>query len=721
MHPRVPPLLRRLSAPESFADALRVLLAMLGVAAFGLLSGHTQAMIAMLLGVIAAALAETEDGWQRRLQALLGTLACFLLAAFIVEWLFAVEWAFAIGLTLGSFVLVMLGAASPRYATIAFATLLLAVYTMIGMDQPGAAGLPPWQAPLLLTLGALWYGLLAIGWSALFVHRAVRQSLSRVYQALGDYLELKSTLFEPVRKPPVAGVNAQLAQANKAVVDALNACRLSLVDRLNQRRRHALMERSLRLYLTAQDIHERAASTHYPYQELARAFFHSDVMFRGQRLMRALAQACRARAGALRLGTGYRSPPEVDEAMEDLGTAIDHARQDRRPVGQDMLQAVERLADNLDHLRQRIQCAGSGEAPDADSQLHDPTPSGMDEAWRRIRLRLTPASARFRHALRLSLAMLVGYVVLEQVHPAEGYWVLLTIMLVCQPSLDATRRRVLQRVGGTAIGVLAGWAFLNLFASPVVQLEWTVAAGVLFFVTRYRHYLVATAAITVFVLLAFNQVGNGFDLIWPRLLDTLIGSLVAVAVTFLVLPDWRERELRQLFAALLGTHARYLRAIAAQYTRGKRDDLPYRLARRDAHEADAELSAHLANSLNDPAGQRADPELVLRMLGASQELLAHLSTLGAHRQRLPEVPPTPALMARADDLANDLEALAGMLQTTGLSKDVERDALLPEAVPDAGSEPHPGQQLVASQLRLLRAQQPVLRALALQLRAVDAG
>ncbi len=716
---RLAPILRRLSAPESFADALRVLLAMLGVAAFGLLGGYVHAMVAMLLGVVAAALAETEDGWRRRLRALAGTLACFLVASLLVEVLFDLPWVFAVVLALGSFALVMLGAASPRYTTIAFATLLLAVYTMIGLDQPDAAHLPMWQAPLLLVAGAAWYGMLATAWSALFVHRAVRQALARLYDALGTYIEIKSRLFEPVREVPIQALQADLAQANAAVVDALNACRTRLVDRLELRRRHAPMERLLRMYLVAQDIHERAVSSHYPYQELAKAFFHSDVMFRGQRLMRGLAGSCHARATALRLGGDFTPSAQVDEALEDLRHALARQGESLPAPPPELLHAVTRLADNLERLLIGIRCADAETASDSDRSLHDPSPVSLVDAWRRVQLQLTPASARFRHGLRLGLGMLIGYIVLLQVHPAEGYWVLLTIMLVCRPSHDATRMRVLQRVGGTVAGLLLGWALLRLFPSTHVQVELAVAAGVMFFVTRYRRYLVATAAITVFVLLAFNQIGNSYALIAPRLLDTLLGSLIAVAVTFLVLPDWRERELRLLFAGLLETHARYLRAIIAQYVSGKRDDLTYRLARRDAHDADAELSGHLAHSLQDPGRQRSDPELVLRMLGASQELLSHLSALGAHRQQLPVDRRSARSLRQAESLADDLESLSATLQTAGLLRSEAEPQVVPEPVREGEEDENPARHLVTTQVRLLRAQFPVLKGLCLQLRALD--
>ncbi|KGI78055.1 YccS family putative transporter [Oleiagrimonas soli] len=711
-------LLSHFRTSDRFADALRVLLAMLGVALYGVLAKQPHVMIGLLLGVIAAALAETEDAWRRRLQALIGTLLCFLIAAFVVEALFAMPWAFAAALTLGSFLLVMLGAASPRYATIASATLLLAVYTMIGMDQPGAAQLPIWREPLLLTAGAAWYGVLATVWSALFVQHPVRQSLARLYDTLGAYLDAKAQLFEPMHDLPVAALRAELAQINTRVVEALNDARGTLIDRLDRRRPHAALERSLSLYLAAQDIHERASSSHYPYEALAEAFFHSDVMFRGQRLMRALATACRDRANAERTGSAFRMPPMLRGIVHDLRASIDRQRRAPEPPAPALLQALDRLADNLDRLQERIACAEAVEAETVDRSLHDPSPTGPIEALRRIRVQMTPSSARFRHALRLSLAMLIGYLVLRAVHPEQGYWILLTVMLVCQPSHGATRVRVLQRVGGTLIGLLVGWALLKLFPSPHAQLVGTVAASVLFFVTRFRRYLIASAAVTVLVLLAFNQVGNGFELIAPRLLDTVLGGAIAVAVTLLVLPDWRARELQALFAALLRAQAAYLEAIAAQYASGKRDDLPYRRARRDAHNADAELSAHLTQARDDPAGQHADADLVLRMLAASQTLLGHLSTLGAHRHRLSASADAVALQAQARDLATRLRALAEPQRADARPVAHHTAAWDDVDVPpgDASLQQRDGRHLVMAQLGLLYRQLPVLQELATQTR-----
>ena len=62
----------------------------------------------------------------------------------------------------------------------------------------------------------------------------------------------------------------------------------------------------------------------------------------------------------------------------------------------------------------------------------------------------------------------------------------------------------------------------------------------------------------------------------------------------MILPDWRGRQLSQVLADTVRSDARYLAQILPQYRSGRRDDLDYRIARRDAHNANAALSGVLA-------------------------------------------------------------------------------------------------------------------------------
>jgi YccS/YhfK family integral membrane protein len=664
---------RRLRGSDRYAECLRVLLALGGAVAWCFGTGHVEEVVSILLGVIACALAETEDHWRNRLTTLLLTLACFAISAFAVQWLFPYPTLFAVGLPLSTFALVMLGAASERYATVAGATLLLAVYTMICADQARAG--PWWYQPALLLTGAAWYGVLSLLWSMLAPQQAVRLSLARLFDALADYLEGKAALFTPVHGVDREAMQWSLAMQNERVVEAMNDTRLMLVDRIGARRPRGQTAERLQLYFLAQDIHERISSAHYPYDALAESLFHSDVLFRCEHLLRLEAGTCRRRADALRLRTTPPTNTDSEASARDLQDALTALREQAQPPAAHLLRSVDALVRNLTAIQQRLSNDTSEELPPNKRErvLQDPAPQSLGDAWERIRMQLTPRSFRFRHALRLALALLVGYAVLHAVHPKHGYWVLLTTLLVCQPSYGATRLRLAQRVAGTVVGLVLGWATLQLVPFGPWQMLLIVLSGVVFFAARLRRYTAATTAITLFVVLCFNQVGSGYDAMLPRLLDTLIGTAIAALAMRWVWPDWQGRRFDEVLADMVRTDARYLEQIIRQYASGRRDDLDYRIARRDAHNANAALSAVLANMLREPGRHQRGTETLLRFLSAAHLLLGQLSALGVNRAAIAS-PTASEAVAKAGKTTVDALAQLGDALANGLAAQDTTDA-----------------------------------------------
>ncbi|MHC3968866.1 YccS family putative transporter, partial [Pseudomonas aeruginosa] len=450
---------------------------------------------------------------------------------------------------------------------------------------------------------------------------------------------------------------------NGKVVVALNQAKETILNRLGHGRPGPKVSRYLKLYFIAQDVHERASSSHYPYNRLAEAFFHSDVLFRCQRLLNQQGKACQALARAIRLRQPF-DYADRELALEDLQASLEHLRQQSNPAWKGLLRSLGALAANLTTLDRKLAGASNPDAiaDEQDSALLDRSPRSLKDAFERLRQQLTPTSLLFRHGLRMALALTAGYGVLHWIHPTQGYWILLTTVFVCQPNYGATRLRLVQRILGTVVGLVVGWALIDLFPSPLVQSLFAVAAGVAFFATRSSRYTLATAAITLLVLFCFNQVGDGYGLILPRLFDTLLGSLIAGLAVFLVLPDWQGRRLNRMLANTLACNSRYLRQIMQQYATGKRDDLDYRTARRNAHNADAALSTTLSNMLLEPGHFRKDAEIGFRFLVLSHTLLSYLSGLGAHRESLPEDASDGLLERAAERLSASLEEIAASLE-----------------------------------------------------------
>lgn len=711
--------MRRLWALDKFSYSVRVFIALTGSMALCWYQDEMTLLIPLFLGIIASALAETDDSWQGRLNALAVTLVCFSIAALSVELLFPYPWIFAIALALASFCLTMLGALGERYGAIASATLILSVYTMIGVDQRGGAVTDFWHEPLLLVAGAAWYGVLSVLWQALFSNQPVQQSLARLFRELGRYLKLKSSLFEPIRQLDVEARRLELAQQNGRVVAALNAAKEIILHRVGNGRPGSKVSRYLKLYFLAQDIHERASSSHYPYNALTEAFFHSDVLFRCQRLLRQQGKACQTLAESIQLRQPFIYDDSFAQALGDLNASLEHLRIQSNPAWRGLLRSLRALAANLSTLDRLL---GDASNPDAladatDSNLLDRAPRNLKEMWTRLRTQLTPTSLLFRHALRLSLALTVGYATLHAIHASQGYWIILTTLFVCQPSYGATRRKLGQRIIGTAIGLTVAWALFDLFPNPVVQSMFAIAAGLVFFINRTTRYTLATAAITLMVLFCFNQVGDGYGLFLPRLFDTLLGSLIAGLAVFLFLPDWQGRRLNKVLANTLTCNSIYLRQIMQQYAAGKSDDLAYRLARRNAHNADAALSTTLANMLMEPGHFRKEADVGFRFLVLSHTLLSYLSGLGAHRDtQLPADVREHLIEGAGNSLAASIDEIATGLankQPIAIQSDAEEGlAAELEQMPDEIDE---AQRLVQTQLALICRQLGPLRTLAAHL------
>ena len=701
----------RLIGYDRFAECLRVLLAMGGIMIYGLISGQMTLVIPLFLGTIACALAETEDQWRNRLTTLLVTLACFAVVAITVEWLLPHPLLFAPALWLATFLLVMLGALSGRYITIAGATLILAVYTMIASDL--ATGPPrDWlREPLLILAGAAWYGVFSLLWSALYPQQALRHSLARIFHALADQLDSKAALFLPLHRRNHQALQLALVRRNEKVVAALNDARLVLIDRIGSSRARGMTAVLLQRYFMAQDIHERINSSHYRYDALAEAFFHSDVLFRCEHLLRQQADRCRQLADALRLHSSAEADRVEQAALDDVRASITALGDAARTPAAELLRALDALERNLSAihglLESKVLLAHNGEAT-----LQDPAPKSPADAWARIRAQFSPNAPRFRHAVRLATALLAGYIVMHIAHPQHGYWILLTTLFVCQPSYHATWRVLLQRVGGTAGGLIAGWAVLHSI-SPVWQLPLIVLTGVLFFATRHRRYAVATAVITLFVVLLVNQVGNGYAVMLPRLLDTVIGAAIAALAIHFILPDWQRRHLSQMLADTLRSDARYLAQILPQYRSGKRDDLDYRIARRDAHNANAALSGVLAQMLREPGGKRDDEEALLRFLTAAHVLLAHLSTLGSHRQPVTSADNVNTITRQGEVVVAALDQVADSLLAAG--KPAPDSTIREPPAIDVGLPGDDTATLVLTQLALVSSQCRKLAAMGMEL------
>ncbi|MFG6480750.1 YccS family putative transporter [Klebsiella quasivariicola] len=640
----ISPLLRRYTWNSAWLYNVRIFIALCGTTLFPWWIGEVKLTIPLTLGVVAAALTDLDDRLTGRLRNLAITLVCFFIASASVELLFPWPPLFALGLTVSTIGFILLGGLGQRYATIAFGALLIAIYTMLGVTL-----YDHWYLqPLFLLAGAVWYNLLTLSGHLIFPIRPLQDNLARSYEQLARYLELKSRLFDPDLEDESQAPLYDLALANGQLVATLNQTKVSLLTRLRGDRGQRGTRRTLQYYFVAQDIHERASSSHIQYQTLRDQFRYSDVMFRFQRMLSMQAQACQKLSRAILLREPYQHDAHFERAFMHLDAALERVR--ASGASDEQINALGFLLNNLRAIDAQLATIESVQttAPvnsNTETLLADDRLGGLNDIWLRLRRNMSPESALFRHAVRMSLVLCAGYAFIQFTGLQHGYWILLTSLFVCQPNYNATRHRLALRIIGTLVGVAIGLPVLLLVPSVEGQLLLIVLTGVLFFAFRNVQYAHATMFITLLVLLCFNLLGEGFEVALPRIIDTLIGCAIAWAAVSFIWPDWKFRNLPRVLDQAMNANCRYLDAILEQYHQGRDNRLAYRVARRDAYNRDAELASVVSNLSTEPRADATQRETAFRLLCLNHTFTSYISALGAHREKLS----TPDILALLDD------------------------------------------------------------------------
>jgi uncharacterized membrane protein YccC len=142
----------------------------------------------------------------------------------------------------------------------------------------------------------------------------------------------------------------------------------------------------------------------------------------------------------------------------------------------------------------------------------------------------------FRQAVRMTVAALLAFIVTRLLGLQQGYWAVVTCLVVVQGTLGATISAGLSRFAGTAVGAIAGVVSSILFMNSHVP-EWIVllAAIAPLSLVAAAWPLFRLAPLTgSLVLLLTGSSGLSFAL--GRVVEIGVGGLIGVLVSLVVLP-----------------------------------------------------------------------------------------------------------------------------------------------------------------------------------------
>jgi len=621
-----------LAANSNFFIALKAFLASITLLVPGYFLDLSELSVTAVLGIVAAVIAEGDDSIKQRIVNSLLTLGCFTLSSLLVSLLFPYPLFFLIGSCLFSFAIIILGSLGKRYVTISFATLMIAVYTMLGLshDAESAAILASDvdfnPDSLLLIAGAAWYFVISTVLLKVTLYNPIRERLADIYFSLGLYQQEKAKFFSPTKHDHKT-IRHTLSTLNINIVNAMSECRTNIDYHMDRKNISHELQHLIHLYQEAQELHEKMTSSHFHYDSL-KSNLNNDLIISGfEQVLKQLASACTQRGNA----TLYK---QVYQHEHGLTWSLAILKQElltlEKSVEWQLFGPLKLLFRNLRKADELL----INSEPTNEHEFLVMAPRERLPIKQRLTNALHLSSPVFRHAIRLTIgiALGIGIILASDLH---GYWVVLTTLFVLQPSYSATRVKLKQRISGTLMGIIIGATLLYLFPTERSQLFLLAISAFLFFYYLRQNYSRAVTYITLLVLLAFNVLyQQGYVVTLPRIIDTLTGCSIAYLLAKLVLPNWQYKQFPKYLVEAITANKNYFHEIINQYVSGKNNELPYRVSRRKAYVADSHLSASWKDMQVEPNDKRHKLNHVYDISRRNHAMLSALSALGVHRNKI---------------------------------------------------------------------------------------
>lgn len=247
---------------------------------------------------------------------------------------------------------------------------------------------------------------------------------------------------------------------------------------------------------------------------------------------------------------------------------------------------------------------------------------------------LSIKSTIFRHAVRLSVTIVVAYLIGTFLDVKNAYWILLTLIVIMRPNYGLTKERSKNRIIGTIVGALVATFIIFMTQNVIVYGVLGLLSLTFAFSLIQQNYKVGAAFITLHVIFVYALLQpNAFEVIGYRVLDTAIGAVLAVLANYVLWPLWEFKNLDQDILDVLQRNDDYLLAIQRLY---KSEDVlqsTYKLPRKEAFIAMSELNAAFQRVSQDPKSKQNEFQLIYDIVTLNHTIVSAIASLGSFIQK----------------------------------------------------------------------------------------
>ncbi|KAA5826225.1 FUSC family protein [Algibacter amylolyticus] len=255
----------------------------------------------------------------------------------------------------------------------------------------------------------------------------------------------------------------------------------------------------------------------------------------------------------------------------------------------------------------------------------------QDYDVKKLKANFSFKSPIFRHSLRLTLTMLIGFLIGYAMEMQQSYWILLTIVVIMRPSYGLTKQRTVQRLVGTLIGAAVGVGIVFLTQNTMVYAVIAALSLIIGFSILKQNYRNGAAFITLYVVFMYALIHpNVLMAIQFRVVDTLIGGVLAYAGNYLFWPAWESKNIKEFFVNSINGIADFLKQIDVLYHEKGEVSTAYKLARKETFLQVANLNAAYQRLVQEPKSKQQNIVVIYDLITICNTYLSSLASLGIY-------------------------------------------------------------------------------------------
>ena len=600
--------------------------------------GHLEIGLALCFGAFWSSPSDVSGNFRHKKYGILFSAALVMLVSFIGGYLKFETWLLIPVLGLLTFAIAFISVYGFRASLISFSGLLALVLSFAHESKE----LEIYEYALLIGAGGLWYLLLAVLWYRINPKAQTEELLGETYRLTAEFLETRGKLVGP--KKDRLELQSHLYEIQSKLIEHHETLREILLLSRKSSGRSSYQAKRLLIFVELIDMLETAIANPVNYDKMDALFGdHPEFIESFQNLIFEMASQLRTIA---EVGTDHSKFPKnskLGQCFEKVQLEIANFRKETGTEDyegflmlQNLLQYLEKQFEKLKKIKWLLGNPDMGTVDLVDQTSAKRFIVAQDYDPKLLLSNFSFRSTIFRHSLRLSVTVMIGYALGNFFDFQNPYWILLTIIVIMRPSYGLTKSRTKDRIIGTLLGGAIATGFVFLIQNPYVFGALGVVSLVIAFSMVQKNYRAGATFITLTVVFVYAIIRpDVITVIQFRVLDTLIGAGLSFVAMLWILPAWGFMEIREQIENSVKANKGFLAQIARYYEQKGKVTTTYKVSRKEAFVETSNLSSAFQRMAQEPVSKQKNLDKIYELVVLNHTFLSSLASFSTYIQNNP--------------------------------------------------------------------------------------